>query len=62
MTIPFFEQEFTEEMKDAAINALENETFVGGESVIKFEEEFARYVGTKFAVAVSSGIVHYTYH
>lgn len=55
MTIPFFEQEFTEEMKDAAINALENETFVGGESVIKFEEEFARYVGTKFAVAVSSG-------
>ena len=55
MTIPFFVQEFSEEMKNAAVNALENETFVGGESVIKFEEEFARYVGTKFAIAVSSG-------
>ena len=37
--IPFFVQEFSEEMKDAAIHALQNENFVGGESVIKFEEE-----------------------
>ena len=55
IAIPFFIQEFNEEMKNAAINALENETFVGGESIIKFEEEFARYIGTKFAIAVSSG-------
>ena len=53
--IPFFVQEFSEEMKDAAIHALQNENFVGGESVIKFEEEFAEYIGTKFAIAVSSG-------
>ena len=38
MKIPFFIQEFTKEMEDAAINALRNEQFVGGESISKFEE------------------------
>ena len=42
-------------MEDAALDALRNESFVGGESISKFEEEFARYTGTKFAVSVSSG-------
>jgi len=46
---------FTEEMKKAAIDALENESFVLGESVFKFEEEFAKYCGVDYAVAVSSG-------
>ena len=55
MKIPFFVQEFTSEMEDAALNALRNESFVGGESVLKFEEEFAQYCGTKHAVSVSSG-------
>ena len=55
MKIPFFIQEFTEEMEEAAIHALRNESFVGGESVSKFEEEFARYTGTKYAVSVNSG-------
>ena len=55
MKIPFFIQEFTQEMEDAAIGALRNESFVGGESVSKFEEEFAKYTNTKFAVSVSSG-------
>ncbi len=55
MKIPFFIQEFTDEMEDAAIYALRNESFVGGESVTKFEEEFAKYIGTKYAVSVSSG-------
>ena len=49
MKIPFFVQEFTDEMEDAAIHALRNESFVGGESVTKFEEEFAKYIGTKYA-------------
>ena len=53
--IPFFVQEFTQEMEDAALSALRNESFVGGESVLKFEEEFARYTGTKYAVSVNSG-------
>ena len=55
MKIPFFIQEFTDEMDEAAIHALRNESFVGGESVSKFEEEFAKYTGTKYAVSVSSG-------
>jgi perosamine synthetase len=46
---------FTKEMEDAAINALRNERYILGESVDKFEEDFARYVGTKYAVSVSSG-------
>jgi len=44
-----------EEMKEAAIQALQNERFVGGESVHKFEEEFARYCGTRYAVSTASG-------
>jgi perosamine synthetase len=44
-----------EEMMQAAIQALQNERFVLGESVFKFEEEFARYCGTKFAVSTASG-------
>ena len=55
MKIPFFIQEFTDEMEEAAVHALRNESFVGGESVTKFEEEFAQYIGTKHAVSVSSG-------
>jgi len=55
MKIPFFVQELTDEMEEAAIHALRNESFVGGESVLKFEEEFARYTGTRFAVSVNSG-------
>ena len=53
--IPLMKQKFTKEMRDAAISALENERFVLGESVFKFEEAFARYCNTKYAVAVSSG-------
>ena len=34
---------------------LETATFIGGEWVEKFEEEFARFVGVRFAVGVSSG-------
>jgi perosamine synthetase len=44
-----------EEMKEAVVSALRNERFVGGESVHKFEEEFARYCGTRFAVSTASG-------
>ena len=40
-------------MKNAATDALENEKFIFGESVFKFEEEFARYIGTKHAISVN---------
>lgn len=46
---------FDKEMEIAALNALRNERFVMGEDVFKFEEEFAEYMGSKFAVSMSSG-------
>ncbi|MHA1967920.1 MAG: DegT/DnrJ/EryC1/StrS family aminotransferase [Candidatus Hodarchaeales archaeon] len=46
---------FNKEMEEAAINALRNERYILGESVNKFEEDFAKYVGTDYAVSVSSG-------
>jgi len=55
LNIPFFVPELTKDMENAATNALRNEKFVMGESVFKFEEEFARYIGTKFAISVNSG-------
>ena len=44
-----------DEMIEVAVNALQNEKLVMGESVFKFEEEFARYIGTKEAVSTNSG-------
>ena len=47
--------ELDKEMIDAAIQAWQNEKMVMGESVFKFEEEFARYIGVKHAISTSSG-------
>ena len=46
---------FDQEMKEAAIDALENDRYIMGENVVKFEEEYAAYIGTKYAVSTSSG-------
>jgi dTDP-4-amino-4,6-dideoxygalactose transaminase len=43
------------EMKESVSHVLENEMLVGGESVIKFEEDFAKYVGTDYAISANSG-------
>lgn len=45
----------TEEMVRAMADAVSNERLVLGESVFKFEEEFARYTGVDHAVSLSSG-------
>jgi perosamine synthetase len=55
MNIPLAKPVFDEEMKNAAIISLQNEKFVMGESVFKFEEEFAKFCGVKRAVSTSSG-------
>ena len=55
VVIPPANPVFNKEMEEAAINALRNERFILGESVDKFEEEFAKYIGTDYAVSVSSG-------
>ena len=49
--IPSFISDINNEMIDAAVHALENEKFILGESVFKFEEEFAKYIGTKNAIS-----------
>lgn len=53
--IPLAKPIFDEEMAQAALDALNNERFVLGESVFKFEKEFARFCGTNYAVSTSSG-------
>src|SRR4030067_2889771 len=53
--IPLAHPVFDKEMEKAALNALRNERFVLGEDVFKFEEEFAKYIGKRYAVSTSSG-------
>ncbi|HEC77244.1 MAG TPA: DegT/DnrJ/EryC1/StrS family aminotransferase [Thermoplasmatales archaeon] len=55
MVIPTSMPVVDEEMEKEMLRALREEFFVGGKSVEKFEEEFAEYIGTDYAVAVSSG-------
>jgi perosamine synthetase len=44
-----------QEMVNAAVTALQNEKFVMGESVFKFEDEFAKFCEVKRAVSTGSG-------
>src|SRR4030042_3289188 len=53
--IPLAHPVFDKEMEEAALHALRNERFVLGEDVFKFEEEFAKYIGKRYAVSKSSG-------
>jgi len=55
MKISLMEPILTDEMVNAAANALKNERFLRGKSVAEFEKEFAEYTGTDYAVAVNSG-------
>lgn len=53
--IPLYKPVITQEMVTAAEDALKNERLILGESVHKFEQEFARFCGVKHAVATNSG-------
>jgi perosamine synthetase len=55
MKVPLAQPIMTEEMIEAAANALRNERLTMGDSMFKFEEEFAAMCGVKHAVSVSSG-------
>jgi len=55
LKIPQAKPVWLPEMEEAALDALRNDLILRGENVAKFEEEFARYVGTDHAVAVASG-------
>jgi len=53
--IPYGKQNITREDVDAVIEALKSDFLTQGPRIKKFEDEFAEYVGSKYAVAVSSG-------
>src|SRR2546425_3861659 len=53
--IPLMRPVVEGEMLQAALFVLKKEKLVMGESVYKFEEEFARYCGTRYAVSTASG-------
>src|SRR6058998_516840 len=48
-------QQLRADIQQAMGSVLESAQFVGGVWVERFEEEFARYVGTNYAIGVSSG-------
>ncbi|MGB2825068.1 MAG: DegT/DnrJ/EryC1/StrS family aminotransferase, partial [Thermoplasmata archaeon] len=55
MKVPLAQPIMTEDMVEAAANALRNERLTLGDSMVKFEEDFARMCGVKHAVSVNSG-------
>ena len=55
MKIPLSKPTITKDMVEAAIYALQSEKLVFGESVFKFEEDFAKYIGVKYAISTNSG-------
>ena len=55
MKVPFSKPVINEGMVKAAVDCLYSDRLVGGKSVSEFENDFAKFVGTKYAVGVSSG-------
>jgi dTDP-4-amino-4,6-dideoxygalactose transaminase len=53
--IPIAKPQMGEEEKQAVLKVLESGMLAQGPQVTEFEKKFARYVGAKYAVAVSSG-------
>jgi dTDP-4-amino-4,6-dideoxygalactose transaminase len=60
VTIPFLDltlqfESIREEIMDAVDRVFVSKQFVGGEWVERFEEQFARFVGSRYAIGVGSG-------
>jgi UDP-4-amino-4,6-dideoxy-N-acetyl-beta-L-altrosamine transaminase len=53
--IPYGRHYITDEDIDAVINVLKSDFLTQGPSIKQFEDTFAKYVGAKFAIAVSNG-------
>ena len=53
--IPYGKQEITNDDIQAVLQVLKSDFLTQGPKVEQFEKEFAKYVGAKYAVAVSSG-------
>lgn len=54
-TIPYGRQHINQEDVDSVIKVLKSNNLTQGPSIQEFENEFSKYVGSKFSVAVSSG-------
>jgi UDP-4-amino-4,6-dideoxy-N-acetyl-beta-L-altrosamine transaminase len=53
--IPYGKQNITKEDIDVVIAALESDNLTQGPRIKEFEDQFAKYVGSKYAVAVANG-------
>jgi len=54
-TIPYGKQNITQDDIDAVVGVLKGDTLTQGPKIKEFEEVFAQYIGSKYAVAVSNG-------
>ncbi len=54
-SIPYGKQHITKEDTDAVIEALRSDFLTQGPTVAEFEKNFATYIGSKYAIAVSNG-------
>lgn len=55
MAIPYGRQHITEEDIAVVAETLRSDYLTGGPRIAQFEETFARYIGSKYAVAVANG-------
>ena len=55
MNIPYGKQHIIEEDIQAVIQALKSDYLTQGPKILEFETAFAKYIGCKYAVAVSNG-------
>ena len=53
--IPYGRQNITDEDIQVVVEALRSDYLTQGPKIAEFEEAFAKYVGSKYAVAVSNG-------
>lgn len=53
--IPYGKQSITKEDIDAVVAVLQSDYLTQGPRIKEFEDQFARYVGSKYAVAVANG-------
>ncbi len=55
MSIPYGKQEITQDDINEVIKCLTSDYLTQGPKVLEFEKAFAKYIGSKYAVAVSNG-------
>ncbi len=53
--IPYGRQSITEDDINAVVQTLQSDFLTQGPKILEFEQNFAKYVGAKYAVAVSNG-------